>query len=198
MSDTPQILDFNLGHGRSRTLWSDNVYTIGYGGRAASSVIDQLRKADIQFLIDIRSSPYSRHQPEFSREELEGTLGAGGIRYVYMGDLLGGIPREPDCYTNGQVDYAKCRSKGFFRKGMERLRHAHSQGLHICLLCSEAKPWHCHRSKLVGLALQEEGINVVHLLADGSSCSQREAMLKLTSDQGDFFGAADTSRKVYR
>ncbi len=64
-------------------------------------------------------------------------------------------------YTDGKVDYSKCRTKEFFRRGIERIRNAYNQGLRVCLLCSEGKPWQCHRSKLVGKVERRSHTNPV-------------------------------------
>ncbi len=174
------------------------VYTIGHGGRTPAELVGQLRGDDVRFLIDVRSAPYSRYQPEFSRDPLSAFLSRGGIKYVFMGDLLGGRPPDPDCYTDdGKVDYRKCRTKDFFRRGIQRVRDAYDQGLRVCLFCSEGKPWECHRSKLVGAALGEEGIEILHVLPDGSTRTQDDVLRMLTGGQADLFGNAFTSRKAY-
>src|SRR5215471_13500970 len=85
------------------------MHTIGYGARTVEQLIAALQANRIEYLIDVRSSPYSKFKPEFSREPLEAALKARGIRYVFMGDTLGGQPRDADCYTDGKVDYDKVR-----------------------------------------------------------------------------------------
>jgi uncharacterized protein (DUF488 family) len=174
------------------------IYTIGYGGRRAADLLRQLSSMGIEFLIDVRSSPNSRYQPDFSRAAMENWLPANGIKYVFMGEQLGGLPKDNDCYTNGKVDYSKYRQKKSFQNGINRLKVAYSQGLKICLLCSEAKPWECHRSKLIASVLGDEGLEVEHFLSDGSLCTQSDAMLELTGGQENLFGQHLTSRKVYR
>ncbi len=91
------------------------VYTIGYGNRPFSEFVGLLRHYSIQFLVDIRSQPYSRFKPEFSKEQLEKQLKQCGIRYVFMGDTLGGRPNDRTCYVDGKVDYARLREKPFYR-----------------------------------------------------------------------------------
>ena len=150
------------------------VYTIGHGGRTIDELISELSNHDVQFVIDVRSTPYSRHQPEFSKKSLERVLLQHEVKYVFMGDDLGGRPKDSECYTNGTVDYRKCRTKDFFRRGIERIRNTYVQGHRVCLLCSEGNPWKCHRSKLIGAVLQDEGIEVLHLLPDGTVRSQDE------------------------
>src|SRR5262245_9376349 len=133
-----------------------SVFSIGHGGRSLDAVVLQLKTLDVPFLIDVRSSPFSRFQPAFSRDPLRAQLEAHRVKYVFMGDLLGGRPSDRDCYDDeGKVDYQKCRTKDFFLRGIERLETAHVKGVRVCLLCSEGKPWECHRSKLIGWVLQE-------------------------------------------
>jgi len=174
------------------------IYTIGHGGRTTDDFMEQIRKAEVQFVIDVRSSPHSRYQPEFSKEPLEGLLSRNSIKYVFLGDDLGGRPNDPDCYTDGKVDYDKCRTKDFFRRGIDRVRSAYEQDLRLCLLCSEGKPWQCHRSKLIGAVLLEEGIDVLHILPDGTTRSQEEVIRELTGGQVNMFGERFVSRKVYQ
>jgi uncharacterized protein (DUF488 family) len=174
------------------------IFSIGHGGRSLETLVAQLRRLEVSFLIDVRSSPYSRFQPEFSREPLSMRLGERMVHYVFMGDLLGGRPKERDCYNDeGKVDYQRCRTKDFFVRGIERLRTAHTKGARVCMLCSEARPWECHRAKLIGWVLQDLGITVDHVLPDGSVRTQAQVIEELTSGQGELFGSRFTSRKAY-
>ncbi|HEY0194727.1 MAG TPA: DUF488 family protein, partial [Kofleriaceae bacterium] len=143
------------------------------------------------------SIPYSRFQPAFSRDALAAVLVPPSIRYVYMGDLLGGRPNDPDCYrADGTVDYDRCRSKAFFQRGLERLLTAHRKGMRVCLLCAEGKPGSCHRTKLIGRALQDHGISIDHVLPDGSVRAQADVIAEALGPQGDLFGAPVTARKA--
>src|SRR2546421_12049624 len=143
-----------------------HIFSIGHGGHSRASFLEQLSRVDVSYVVDVRSMPYSRYQPEFSRESLDKLLAEKRVRYVFMGDLLGGRPKDEDCYTEGKVDYTKTRSKDFFLRGIARLKSAYVQGLSLCLLCSEAQPSQCHRAKLVSAALADEGVEVLHLLRD--------------------------------
>jgi hypothetical protein len=120
------------------------------------------------------------------------------MKYVFMGAQLGGRPKDDDCYTNGKVDYSKCREKDFLKKGIARLLDAYKQGLRLCILCSEGQPKKCHRTKLLGVVLEENGINVQHLLPDGRVTSQAEVIRELTGGQESLFGDFFLSRKAYR
>lgn len=174
------------------------VFTIGHGSHSREALLEQLTRAEVGYVVDVRSAPYSRFQPDFSREPLEHFLRENRVRYVFMGDLLGGRPKDDDCYTDGKVDYTKTRTKDFFVRGIARLKKAYEQGLSICLLCSEAQPSQCHRAKLVSVALVDEGIDVTHLLPDGSRRTQAEVITELTDGQGSLFAEHFVSRKAYR
>ncbi|MGR6331437.1 DUF488 domain-containing protein [Sphingomonas sp. XXL09] len=174
------------------------VFSVGYGSHSQGKILEQLRRADIGYVIDVRSSPYSRFQPDFSREALKQALRVKGIKYVFMGDLLGGRPKDDDCYTDGHVDYLKTRSKSFFVQGINRIQTAYKQGHRVCMICSEGQPSQCHRSKLIGEALAELGIDVTHILPDDHTKSQRDVIAELTDGQSDMFGDPFMSRKAYR
>lgn len=178
-------------------MTTGRVYTIGHGGLTPCKLIEPLQRLGIQFVIDVRSVPYSRYQPEFSRDALEGLLARNGLKYVFMGNLLGGRPQDSECYTDGKIDYNKCRGKEFFQKGIGRIHAAFENGLRLCLMCSEGKPWECHRAKLIGEVLREQGIEVLHLLPDGTTRSQTDVLRELTHGQGDLFGERFMSRKSY-
>ncbi|MHB1039801.1 MAG: DUF488 domain-containing protein [Desulfobacteria bacterium] len=174
------------------------IFTIGHGNHSREDLLKQLTQTEVSFVVDVRSTPYSRYQPEFSRDALEHFLREHRLRYVFMGDLLGGRPQNDDCYTDGMVDYTKVRGKEFFVRGIARIKNAYEQGLSICLLCSEGQPSQCHRAKLVGAALSDEGINVTHLLPDGSRRSQAEVIAQITKGQCSLFAEHFVSRKAYR
>src|SRR4051812_26651413 len=143
------------------------VYTIGYGSRTVGALIGLCHVYGIEYLVDVRSQPYSKYKPEFTKDALERHLKEQGIRYVYMGDLLGGRPSDKSCYVNGKVDYAICREKAFYLEGITRLQKALEKSLSVVLMCSEEKPQECHRSKLIGETLCEQGIEVRHIDEEG-------------------------------
>lgn len=85
------------------------------GGLASNLAL--LKKHSIEVLVDIRSRPYSRYVPRFSGESLQKTLPQSGLRYLYMGEHLGGKPENPEFYNSeGKVDYAPIAASITFRK----------------------------------------------------------------------------------
>ena len=164
------------------------IFTIGYGNDSSEEVIARLRQHSIEFLIDVRSQPYSRRSPGFSKDALIALLGREGIRYIFMGDIIGGRPEDPACYAEGKVDYAAVEQRDWYRSGIERLRAAWQQGRRVVLMCSEIDPERCHRSKLIGRTLDRGGIPVRHIDRDGSLASQQQVIGRLTGGQSALFG----------
>lgn len=175
------------------------VYTIGYGSRSLDEFVLALQAHGIEFVIDVRSMPYSRFKPEFVRAALEAGLRERGIRYLYLGDSLGGQPKDRDCYEDDKIVYARVKVKPFFRSGLARVQAAFRQQRRIALMCSEGKPELCHRSKLIAPSLIELGIPVAHIDEHDALRTQEDVLADLTDGQLSLFGDHDfTSRKRYR
>lgn len=177
------------------------IYSIGHGIKKLDQLTDELAFYAITYLIDVRTHPYSRHNPQFNAPTLKIDLERVGITYVAMGDTLGGLPTDPSCYTDGKVNYDVIKGKTFFIKGINRLIVAYQKNLNIAIMCSESKPEECHRSKLIGQELRERGIPLVHIVSDKTTRSQNDVMNRLTKGKGtiDLFGAMPsfTSRNTY-
>ena len=174
------------------------IYTIGYGDRTFAQFVAVLEANAIAYLLDVRTAPYSRFKPEFSKEALAKALAEHGVRYVYLGDKLGGRPDDPACYVDGRVDYDKVRERPFFRAGIERVEAAHRQHLRVVLMCSEGKPEQCHRSKLIGETLVARGVTVMHIDEEDRLITHDGAIQRLTDGQLSLFGQESfASRKRY-
>ena len=175
-----------------------SLYSIGYGARSMDEFLATLQAHRIEYLIDVRTTPFSKFKPEFTKELLQHHIERVGIRYVFMGDTLGGQPKDPSCHTDGKVDYDKVRARPFFQAGLERLKKAFAQQRRVALMCSEGRPEQCHRSKLIGEALTASGIPVGHIDEDGQVLTQQQVIDRLTQGQMDLFGGPSfTSRKRY-
>lgn len=162
------------------------IYTIGYGNRSIDDFVKLLQDYDIKFLVDIRSQPYSRFSPDFSKDALEKRIKQHHIRYLFMGDTLGGRPKDSSCYVDNKVDYARIREKPFFQRGISYLHTAWEKQLSIALMCSEAKPQECHRAKLIGNILTEQNVDVAHIDETGATKTQLQInriIQKLTDEQ---------------
>ena len=177
------------------------MYTIGYGAREIDDFLAVLKANGIRYLVDVRSHPYSRYKPDFSKDALAAHLERAGIRYVFMGDSLGGQPQDASCYVDGKVQYDRVAATDFYRQGIERLRDAFGQQLALALMCSEGKPEQCHRSKLIGKTLAAANIPVLHIDEDDQPITHEDVMLRVKGGQPSLFGddfQKLTSRKRYQ
>ena len=164
------------------------IYTIGYGSRSMTEFVEALQQYQIAYLIDVRSVPHSGYKPEFSKKPLANEIERHGVRYVFMGDLLGGKPDDESCYVNGMVDYEKVKNAEFFQRGIQRLHAAFSQQQRVALMCAEEKPEHCHRTKLVAATLTTENLPVVHIDENNEEMTQEQIIDRITGGQMSLFG----------
>jgi uncharacterized protein (DUF488 family) len=156
------------------------LYSIGHGSRKADVFISLLQQHHIHYLIDVRSKPQSRFHPQFNRAALETLLASHSIRYVFMGDQLGGRPKEPHLYDDkGQVSYQKIAGQDWYQEGIARLQKASSQADRCAIMCSERDPADCHRTRLIGESLRQLGIQLLHISEDGSLKTQQAVMEKI-------------------
>lgn len=139
------------------------VFSIGYGGRRVLDVLSLLKKHHINYLLDVRSSPFSKFTPEFNGKNLTETLAREGIHYLFLGDSLGGKPEGRELYTNDQPDYKKISQSKRFREGLNRIVNAENLDLNIIILCAEKDPRKCHRSRLIGEELAKDNILIRHI-----------------------------------
>ncbi len=158
------------------------IYTIGIGKREVADLIQVLKQNRLAYLIDVRSSPYSRHKPDFNREVLERTLESEGIRYAHW-PQLGGFPESEHVLSGGHVDYGKLARTPAFRQALERLATASEADHRIVLLCSEGRPEMCHRSKCIGVELEKMQLEICHIDEAGIVRKQLEVMKRINADQ---------------
>lgn len=144
------------------------VMTIGHSTRAWKDFLEILRVHRVKRVIDIRSIPRSRHNPQFNKETLRTKLRSARIGYVHL-RKLGGLRRARRDSPNmgwrntsfrGFADYMQTPE---FDAGLERLIGLARQRRNA-LMCAEAVPWRCHRS-LVADALLIRGIRVEHIMS---------------------------------
>jgi len=126
------------------------IHTIGYGNRKLNDFISILKNYGISILVDVRRYPRSKN-PEYNREELERELLKHGIRYIFMGEQLGGFRR-------GYQKYMKTKA---YKDGIEALLKLTKEG-NAALMCLELKPEHCHR-RYICETLENMGVEIVHI-----------------------------------
>jgi len=168
------------------------IYTVGHSNHPIEPFIRLLQPHGITALADVRSTPYSRFNPQFRREKLQAALATAGIQYVFLGEELGARSQDPAVYdANGRVSYALLAKTDLFRRGIARLKTGMAEH-RISLMCAEREPLECHRTILVSRELVREGVPVTHILADGSLESHERAMQRLVASlklpEADLFG----------
>ena len=139
------------------------VLTIGHATRSIDEFIRLLVAHGVDRLVDIRTIPRSRHNPQFSRDLLSAALRRAGIRYTHMAGLGGLRHSGPDSVNSGWRNagfrgYADYMQTAAFGKSLERCIDLANSG-QIVLMFAEAVPWLCHRS-LVADALLVRGVAV--------------------------------------
>lgn len=154
------------------------VFTIGHSTHPVEAFIGLLRQHQINALVDVRSSPYSRFNPQFNKPALEQSLRENGIKYVFLGRELGARSDDPSCYERGRVIYGRLANTELFRSGLDRVLRGAKQ-YRLALMCAEKDPLECHRTLLVARALDERGVKIVHILADGRLESHEGAITRL-------------------
>ena len=178
------------------------LYTIGHGNKKLEDFLALLKNFEIEYLADVRSQPYSKFNPQFNQNELKYFLEGNGIKYVFMGDSIGGRPKDTSCYDNeGKVDYEVVKTKDFFLGGISRLKTAYEKNINVVLMCSESNPCECHRSKLIGKVLIIDNIVIKHIDEKGKLKGQSTVINELNKGLSEFdlFGNPinSTSRKAY-
>ena len=143
------------------------VLTIGHSTRTLEELVELLRGHGAVHLVDIRTVPRSRHNPQFNRDRLALELPAAGLAYTHM-PALGGLRHARRDSPNGGWRNASFR--GFadymltpeFDAGLVELMATAAKG-RTAIMCAEAVPWRCHRS-LVADALTVRGVQVEHIM----------------------------------
>lgn len=143
-------------------------FTIGHSNHPAEVFLELLLTHAIEEVVDVRSSPHSRYNPQFNRKALQAALADAGVGYVFMGGELGGRPADPLCYDGeGRVQYDRLAETEAFNAGIRQVIQR-AGARRIALTCSEKEPLACHRTLLIARVLTAQGVAVAHILADGS------------------------------
>jgi uncharacterized protein (DUF488 family) len=154
------------------------IYTVGHSTHTIEMLLNLLEQNDITAIADVRSSPFSRHNPQFNKDTLSAELRKRGIAYVFVGKELGARSNDPSCYESGKVRYGRLAKTSVFKAGIERVLSG-AQKYRIALMCAEKEPLDCHRTLLVSRALEQRGVSIVHILADGRTEAQTQTMSRL-------------------
>ncbi|HET7674455.1 MAG TPA: DUF488 domain-containing protein [Gammaproteobacteria bacterium] len=181
------------------------VFTIGHSTRSLEAFIGLLAAHNVECLMDVRTVPRSRRNPQFNRESLPSALSAAGVGYVHESALGGLRKTRADSPNTGWRNasfrgYADYMQTPEFAQGVARLVEIAARK-RTAIMCAEAVPWRCHRS-LIADALVVRGIAVEHILSGertmphtltGFAVVENERIRYPGPDQasGDLFGDSD-------
>lgn len=151
------------------------LFTIGHSVHQIEEFVFLLSQYKIDYVLDVRSVPYSKYAENYNREKLDKYLLSHKIQYSYMGAFFGARPENKMLYSKeGYLDFEKVRSTPLFLRGVDNVKKGLSEGHNIVLMCTEKDPFDCHRAIMVAREFELEGTDVEHILPDGSSMNQRE------------------------
>lgn len=160
-----------------------NLYTIGYSGYNIENFISSLLKLEVNAIVDVRSSPFSKTFPDFNKDNLNRYLRKYNIYYIPMAEELGARPNNRSVYTDNQVDFLKMSESKPFLNGCSRIK----EGLvnyTVCLMCSERDPITCHRSILISHNFKKmyPKANIFHIMPNRieSNTEMEERLLSIT------------------
>jgi uncharacterized protein (DUF488 family) len=159
------------------------IYTVGHSNHPIEKLIALLAPHGVRRVVDVRSQPYSRFNPQYRREALAASLDGAGIAYEFLGRELGARTTDDDCYVDDRVDYERLAAAASFAHGIARVTDA-AAGERLALLCAERDPLTCHRAILVCRRLQERGVDAHHILANGSLETHANALERLVIEEG--------------
>ncbi len=144
------------------------IWTIGHSTRTIEAFIGLLQSRQIALVVDVRTVPRSRYNPQFNKETLPGSLSAAEIDYIHMAGLGGLRHARADSPNTGWRNaafrgYADYMQTAEFAESLSQLISL-AREKRTCLMCAEAVPWRCHRS-LIADALVVRGVAVEHIIS---------------------------------
>ncbi len=148
-------------------------YTIGHSNRPQGDFIRLLQESGVELVVDVRTIPKSRHNPQFNADELERALHDAGIGYKRIAELGGlrGRRKDQGPSPNGFWDnesfrnYADYAATPAFKAGLLALRRL-GRAHRCAIMCAEAVWWRCHR-RIIADYLLAAGETVTHIMAEG-------------------------------
>ena len=143
------------------------LFTIGHSNHDATHFLSLLSAHGVSAVADVRSSPYSKYVPQFSKDNLQRSLRDANIDYLFLGRELGARRDENSCFVNGRATYALIAQLPAFQSGIDRvLRELEDRP--VALMCAEAGPLDCHRTILVCREMGKVAptLSIEHILRD--------------------------------
>lgn len=150
------------------------LYTIGHSTLPEGRFIELLKHFRIAYLLDVRSTPFSRYVPQYNKDRIENTLYGSGIQYAHMGKFFGARQENKAFYNaEGYLDFERFRESAQFKAGLNNVKKGLTK-YNIALMCTEKNPIDCHRAIMVTRGFALDGIQAKHILHDLTSITQEE------------------------
>ncbi|HHM21244.1 MAG TPA: DUF488 family protein [Bacteroidetes bacterium] len=151
------------------------IYTVGHSNHSADDFLRLLQPHGVNCVVDVRSIPASKYNPQFNKPLLASFLQEKDIIYLHFGREFGARHTNTFLHDeNGRVDFEKVRQTEAFRLGVARLEEGIEKGYIPALMCAEANPLDCHRFSMIANYLDEHGYDVRHILKNGQIVSQKD------------------------
>ncbi|MEK6746135.1 MAG: DUF488 domain-containing protein [Pseudomonadota bacterium] len=160
---------------------NNTIFTVGHSTHEIGKFMDLLKMHGITAICDVRSSPYSRFNSQYNRENFKSSLWENDIKYVFLGKELGARSDDPNCYQAGKVQYDLLAKTELFQKGLERVLQG-AKDFNIALVCAEKDPIECHRTILVSRELERKGCSISHILENGDIQTHDELVARLIKE----------------
>jgi uncharacterized protein (DUF488 family) len=145
------------------------IYTIGHSIYEADDFVQLLKNNNINTIVDVRSTPYSKFASQYNKESLHQHLKQNGICYIFMGDMLGARYEDKSLlFENGSVNFKKVQETKIFQDGIARLEKGIVKGYNISLMCSEKEAFDCHRFGLISEYIRKNltDVEIKHIYPD--------------------------------
>lgn len=177
-----------------KTIW-----TVGHSTRTIAEFIGLLKAYRLEGVVDVRTIPRSRKNPQFNKENLEQALAGAGIEYLHAQDLGGLRHAKKDSLNSawrndsfrGFADYMQTTE---FSAALNWLMEK-AEEQHIVLMCAEILPWRCHRS-LIADALSIAGYEVIEIFQEEKSRVHSLTPFAVITDGKVTYPATSTTEEV--
>ena len=149
--------------------------SIGHSQHIVDFFISLLKEHSVNYILDVRSTPYSQFASEYNRENIKTILERSRIAYTFMGNYFGARPSDDSLYSSNEyLDFEKVANCLNFRKAFASVIKGVEQGYRIAFMCTEKDPIECHRAILVTNAFYKAGFSIEHIMPDSTIQTQED------------------------
>lgn len=152
-----------------------SLFTIGHSNQSQEEFLKLLNLYNIDYVLDVRSTPYSQYTCQFNKDVINEFLCKNGIKYYPMGAYFGARQSDRGLYNeDGYLDFEKTRESEQFIIGQNSVLKGLELGHRIALMCTEKDPFDCHRAIMVARSFELIPVCVSHIHLDGHLETQKE------------------------